>query len=267
MTSAWCTTHFKEQMIDTRTVHIRLLAFYQKQLADGTWKPGDRFPSMRELAAQHGVSQTTAGKILAKLASEGWLETRHGSGSYVADRPSLFAELRQMDSFTDFARANALTPQTDVLACEIATDVPAEYATALGLDGRSKIIYIERLRRLNGQVVIHEARWLPAKRYPGLQAGDLSGSFHKVCRERYQLTVEREDAKVRAVATPPNCRIDAPACLQFTGLGYDASGAPIWVQLLHYHGECFEIQNSAESTGLPRLRLRLNHAFAARLSR
>ncbi|MFJ2030960.1 PLP-dependent aminotransferase family protein [Streptosporangium sp. NPDC087985] len=47
-------------------------------------RPGDRLPSSRELMRLHGVSPVTVSRALARLAAEGRVVTRPGSGTYVA---------------------------------------------------------------------------------------------------------------------------------------------------------------------------------------
>jgi GntR family transcriptional regulator/MocR family aminotransferase len=51
----------------------------------GALRAGDRLPSTRDLAATLGVSRTVVTTAYASLFAEGWLEGRHGSGTYVAD--------------------------------------------------------------------------------------------------------------------------------------------------------------------------------------
>src|ERR1051325_9976933 len=53
--------------------------------ASGTLKPGDRLPSVRELARQITVNQNTVLRVYERLTSEGLLERRHGDGTYVSD--------------------------------------------------------------------------------------------------------------------------------------------------------------------------------------
>ncbi|GGO65641.1 MocR-like pyridoxine biosynthesis transcription factor PdxR [Nonomuraea cavernae] len=50
----------------------------------GTLAPGERLPSSRALAAQLGVSRTVITEAFQQLYAEGWLEGRHGSGTFVA---------------------------------------------------------------------------------------------------------------------------------------------------------------------------------------
>jgi DNA-binding transcriptional MocR family regulator len=52
----------------------------------GEWAPGDRLPSLRELAASLGISLSTAKRALQQLEDEGWLLVRPQSGSYVRER-------------------------------------------------------------------------------------------------------------------------------------------------------------------------------------
>jgi GntR family transcriptional regulator/MocR family aminotransferase len=61
-------------------------------LADGRLAAGERLPSTRALAAGLGVSRTVVTAAYTQLFAEGWLEGRHGSGTYVA--PGAVAPLR-----------------------------------------------------------------------------------------------------------------------------------------------------------------------------
>jgi GntR family transcriptional regulator len=53
--------------------------------ASGTLCPGDRLPSVRQLAKDLTVNQNTVLRVYEKLTAEGLLERRHGDGTYVAD--------------------------------------------------------------------------------------------------------------------------------------------------------------------------------------
>jgi GntR family transcriptional regulator / MocR family aminotransferase len=57
----------------------------QSSVTGGVLRAGDRLPSSRDLAATLGVSRTVVTNAYARLFAEGWLEGRHGSGTYVAN--------------------------------------------------------------------------------------------------------------------------------------------------------------------------------------
>ncbi len=62
----------------------QIAAQLREALADGRLAAGERLPSSRALAAALGVSRTVVTAAYTQLFAEGWLEGRHGSGTYVA---------------------------------------------------------------------------------------------------------------------------------------------------------------------------------------
>ena len=56
-------------------------------IRQGKLKPGDRLPAERELAQRLGVSRASLRHGLRFLAAIGVLNSRHGSGTYIADGP------------------------------------------------------------------------------------------------------------------------------------------------------------------------------------
>jgi GntR family transcriptional regulator len=74
--------------------------------AAGTLVPGQRLPSVRELARELAVNQNTVLRVYERLCGDGLLEVHHGQGTFVADgagkgqlaahRARLVEELRQI---------------------------------------------------------------------------------------------------------------------------------------------------------------------------
>ena len=58
----------------------------QKQILNGELRAGARLPSTRALAEQLGVARNTVVVAYDRLLAEGYLETRTGSGTYVAEQ-------------------------------------------------------------------------------------------------------------------------------------------------------------------------------------
>ncbi|WP_433563312.1 PLP-dependent aminotransferase family protein [Nocardia sp. CA-151230] len=54
----------------------------------GALRGGDRLPSSRELANRLGVSRTVVTAAYDQLHAEGWLDGRHGSGTYLTAAPA-----------------------------------------------------------------------------------------------------------------------------------------------------------------------------------
>ena len=56
--------------------------------ASGGVQPGERMPSVRELARELAVNQNTVLRVYERLSGEGLLEMRHGQGTFIAGRAS-----------------------------------------------------------------------------------------------------------------------------------------------------------------------------------
>ncbi|CAM5722919.1 FadR family transcriptional regulator OS=Streptomyces alboniger OX=132473 GN=CP975_16315 PE=4 SV=1 [Streptomyces alboniger] len=59
------------------------------RMTDGTYPLRSFLPSQRDLAEELGVSRDTVQRALRELASEGWIESRQGSGSRVVKTQSI----------------------------------------------------------------------------------------------------------------------------------------------------------------------------------
>jgi len=57
----------------------------------GTLKPGDKLPSVRQLAKELQINPTTTSRIFAQLAKEGVVIQKPGLGVFVADGPCPFS--------------------------------------------------------------------------------------------------------------------------------------------------------------------------------
>jgi GntR family transcriptional regulator/MocR family aminotransferase len=64
----------------TRQIYRQL----RERILDGQLKPGDRLPASRELAEELAVARKTVTNVYDLLLSEGFLESRVGSGTFVA---------------------------------------------------------------------------------------------------------------------------------------------------------------------------------------
>lgn len=71
--------------IQTKGVREQIAASLRKDIRSGRYVPGERLESTRLLARQFGVCIYTMSQALLELASEGLVQGRHGSGTFVTD--------------------------------------------------------------------------------------------------------------------------------------------------------------------------------------
>jgi DNA-binding transcriptional MocR family regulator len=67
----------------------QIVASVQKQIDDRAIRTGMRMPSIRRFAGDHGISRFTVVQAYDRLVAMSYLNSRQGSGFYVAQRPKL----------------------------------------------------------------------------------------------------------------------------------------------------------------------------------
>ena len=78
-----------------RAIWTQLVEEFTRRIATGAWAPGERVPSVRELAAELGVNPNTVQRSLAELETTGLAETQRTSGRYVTADQVLIARRRR----------------------------------------------------------------------------------------------------------------------------------------------------------------------------
>lgn len=97
--------------------------FVRKQIVQGTLNPGDRLPTEREMALQHGVSRAVIREAVAKLLHEGLVTSRQGVGAFVASpaqATSLVLDHKQLSQPQDFRQLYELRLVLEGGAAEMA---------------------------------------------------------------------------------------------------------------------------------------------------
>ncbi len=82
-----------------RPIYAQLLERIQLQIVSGVYGPGDKLPSVRELAATASVNPNTMQKAFTELERSGLIITRRTSGRFVTEDIQMITQIR-----TDLAR-------------------------------------------------------------------------------------------------------------------------------------------------------------------
>jgi len=64
-------------------------------IASEALKPGERLPSLRELATQLRINPSSAVKAYSELQHAGVISLDHGRGTFVSEKPGLLAQSRK----------------------------------------------------------------------------------------------------------------------------------------------------------------------------
>ena len=84
-----------------RPIYTQLLEIIQMQIISGQYSPGDKLPSVRELAATANVNPNTMQKAFAALEQKGLITTQRTSGRTVTEDINMIKAVQ-----TDLARSH-----------------------------------------------------------------------------------------------------------------------------------------------------------------
>jgi DNA-binding FadR family transcriptional regulator len=109
----------------------RLADALRAEIRNGTYPPGTRMPSYRQLRDVHHVAQNTAQAAVRLLAAEGLVDIRPARGAYVRENrgegPDLRAELASLQAILQRSRQE-LTEAESTVAALLARHVTGERA-------------------------------------------------------------------------------------------------------------------------------------------
>ncbi|CAM3934987.1 FCD domain-containing protein [Cohnella lubricantis] len=69
--------------IETQKSHEIVARDMRRRIEAGEWTPGAKLPSVVDLAASYGVGRSTIREAVSALKAMGWLDVRHGGGTFV----------------------------------------------------------------------------------------------------------------------------------------------------------------------------------------
>ena len=74
---------------DPRPIYAQIIDGFREQIATGILQPGDKLPSVRELASTLTINPNTIQRAYRQLEMEGWIVTMQGKGCFVCKMPSV----------------------------------------------------------------------------------------------------------------------------------------------------------------------------------
>lgn len=186
----------------------QLLEDLRRRLREGEFS--ERFPTDQELVDSYAVSRQTAREAVRHLREEGFVERQRGRGTRV--RPG---ELHQpMGTFYSLFRAVEASggDQTNVVrALDVRTDPVAADQLECGPD--TPLVYLERLRLVEGEPLALDRAWLPASvAHPLLDVDFTRTALDEQVARRCGVVAASAQEQARAVIpTAADCRLLAMA--------------------------------------------------------
>ena len=77
-----------------RPIYLQLMEKIQQDIVSGVYQPGDRLPSVRELALDAAVNPNTMQKALSELERTGLVYSQRTSGRFITEDEKMLKELK-----------------------------------------------------------------------------------------------------------------------------------------------------------------------------
>lgn len=77
-----------------RPIYLQLMEKIQQDIIAGIYKPGDRLPSVRELAMEAAVNPNTMQKALSELERNGLVYSKRTSGRFITEDTNMLKQLK-----------------------------------------------------------------------------------------------------------------------------------------------------------------------------
>lgn len=221
-------------------LYLQLASHLGEAIRRGSYQPHEALPSERTLSDKLGLSRVTTRKAIDRLAQQGLIVRRAGSGNYVA--PRIEQALSRLTSFSEQLRARGYSPSSRWLSRAL-TPASGEEREILHLRPGGRVARLQRLRIADGEVVSFEESILPAAMLPDPEA--VEGSLYEYLDARRRAPV-RATQHIRALNADATLarRLGVPtgrAVLFVTRIGYLASGQPVELAYSYCRNEYFDL--------------------------
>ena len=77
-----------------RPIYLQLMENIQQKIISGVYQPGDKLPSVRELATEAAVNPNTMQKALSELEKDGLIYANRTTGRFITDDAHLIEEIK-----------------------------------------------------------------------------------------------------------------------------------------------------------------------------
>lgn len=75
-------------------IYMQIMSYLKGQIINGSLKPGERIPSVRELATDLQINPNTVQRTFSELEREGIVITKRGLGRYVTSEESVIMNIK-----------------------------------------------------------------------------------------------------------------------------------------------------------------------------
>lgn len=99
------TTKKEWSLTTDRPVFIQIMEILKRDIVTGVYAPGDKLPSVRDLAGEAAVNPNTMQRAFSELEREGLVYTKRTNGRFITEDTAMITQLKEqmaIDAITQF---------------------------------------------------------------------------------------------------------------------------------------------------------------------
>ena len=78
-----------------RPIYLQLMELIQRDIIAGVYQPGDKLPSVRDLALEAAVNPNTMQKALSELERSGLVYSQRTSGRFITEDTEMLTQMKK----------------------------------------------------------------------------------------------------------------------------------------------------------------------------
>ncbi|MCC0681463.1 trehalose operon repressor [Clostridioides sp. ES-S-0005-03] len=160
----------------------------EKDIRNNVYEVGELLPTEVKLAQKYRVSRETIRKAQSLLLEKGFIQKKQGKGAIVLDINKFEIEGSGLISFNELQKNKNLDTEISVLKNKKEI-MPLEICKKLDIDTKTKIIAVERLRKINGEAVILDKDYFISEIIPEIPLTAVQSSIFNYIEKNLELKI------------------------------------------------------------------------------
>jgi GntR family phosphonate transport system transcriptional regulator len=222
-----------------------------RDIAAGTWQPGEQLPTEQALAARFAVNRHTVRQAIQAMVQRGLLRVEQGRGTFIQEGIIDYVVGRRT-RFSENILRNRRYPATMLLRCGEMMP-PPPVARQLKLMAKAPAILLERVNFAGGMPLSISTLYFPAARFAGfalvyaetqsitrtLQHFGVADYMRATTKVTARLPTAEEARHLKQPVTRP--------VLQSEALDIDIAGEPVSVNITRFASDRVQIMLDTDS--------------------
>jgi len=202
-----------------------------------------RLPSEEYLSKIFGVSRPTINKAIQLLMEKSLVRKERGKGTFVIEKKVVpFVFMQDLTSLGESLKKSGLSFTTKVIESK-EIRAGSTIAREMTLKPRDLVVYLKRLRCIEGEPVFVTETYLPSKKFPGLLKQDFaSRTLYSILEEEYGIPVVKAKRILRVGrpstedATLLKIPLSQPL-IELEGIAYSGDGSVVAYSKSKFRGD------------------------------